>query len=143
MNPEKVILLAEDNSDEIELIKRMFEKNRIQNKLEVIQEGNEVLDYLFHRNNFTIQDYPMPSLVLLDLKMPKVDGLEILQEIRDNRKTAYLPVFILISHISEKKLIRESQLRVEGFIQKPITLKRLKKAVNKIDFSLDFGKQTP
>jgi len=142
MNPEKVILLAEDNSDEIELIRRIFEKNRIQNKLIVIQEGDEVLEYLFHRNNYAQKEYPMPSLVLLDLKMPKIEGLEILQRIRDNQKTSFLPVFILISHKSEKKLVRESQLKVEGFIQKPLTLKRLKKAVNKIDFSLDFEKQT-
>jgi response regulator RpfG family c-di-GMP phosphodiesterase len=80
--------------------------------------------------------------VLLNLKMPKMEGLEILQKIRDNQKTSSVPVFILISHKSEEKLVRESHLRVEGFIQKPLTLKRLKKAVNKIDFSLDLGKPT-
>ncbi len=139
MNSENVILLAEDNSDEIELINHMFEKNHIQNQLIVIQEGDEVLDYLFRQSNYAHEEYPLPSLVLLGLQMPKVDGLEILQKIRDNKRTSSFPVLILISHKSEKELVRESHLRAEGFIQKPLTLNKLKKAINKIDFSLDCG----
>ena len=136
MAEDSTILLAEDNSDDIELIKRMFEKNRIGNKLIVIQEGEEVLDYLFRQGSYEGRQYSRPSLILLSLNLPKLGGVEILEKISENRKTSAIPVLVLIAHETEKILVDESGLDIEGYIQKPLTLEKLEKAVEKLEFSL-------
>ena len=136
MAEDNIILLAEDNSDDIELIKRMFEKNRIGNKLIVIQEGEEVLDYLFRQGSYEGRQYSLPSLILLSLNLPKLGGVEILEKISEDRQTSAIPVLVLVAHESEKKLVDESGLDIEGYIQKPLTLEKLEKAAEKLEFSL-------
>jgi two-component system response regulator len=136
MAEDSIILLAEDNSDDIELIKRMFEKNRIGNKLIVIQDGEEVLDYLFRQGSYEGRQYSLPSLILLSLNMPKLGGVEILEKIRQNGQASSIPVLVLIAHETEKKLIEDAGLEVEGYIQKPLSLETLEIAVEKLGFSL-------
>ena len=136
MAEDSIILLAEDNSDDIELIKRMLEKNRIGNKLIVIQDGEEVLDYLFRRGPYKGREYELPSLILLSLNLPKLGGVEILKKIRQNQRASSIPVLVLIAHETEKKMIEDAGLEVEGYIQKPLSLETLERAVEKLGFSL-------
>ncbi len=139
MTDENIILLAEDNSDDIGLIRRQFEKSRIENQLMVIQGGKEVLEYLFRRGAYKDRKYSLPSLILLSLNLPKLGGVEVLEKIRQDRLTSSIPVLVLISHESEKTLVEEQGLNVEGYIQKPLGMAKLKEAVEKLDFSWTFG----
>lgn len=139
MIEDKAILLAEDNSDDIELIRRLFEKNRIRNKLVVIQDGEEVLEYLFRQGRFKEREYSLASLILLDLKLPKIDGGEVLDRIRSDRRTSSIPILILLSHEGEKDVLKEHGLDVDGFIRKPLDLDEFKKAVENAGFPLIFG----
>ncbi|MGD2246160.1 MAG: response regulator [Candidatus Aminicenantes bacterium] len=136
MREENIILLAEDNSDDIELIRRLFKKKRIRNKLVVIQDGEEVLEYLYRRGPYEGRRYSLPSLILLDLTLPKMGALEVLEKIQADEQAFSIPVIILISHEGERNLIKEAGLRVDGFIQKPLDLVKLEKAVKEMDFSL-------
>lgn len=136
MTEENIILLADDNSDDIKLTRRLFKRNRIRNKLMVIQDGDEVLEYVFRQGAYKSHTYQLPSLILIDLKLPKIEGVEVLKKIRSDPRTSSIPVLVLISHESEKNLIKEHHISVEGFIQKPLNIKKLKKAVDVIDFSL-------
>ncbi len=95
---EKTILLVEDNEDDVTLTLRAFNKINIKNKIVTAEDGEEALDYLFCRGKFEERDpYDLPSVVLLDLKLPKVNGFEVLKAIRKNELTMYLPVVILTS----------------------------------------------
>jgi two-component system, response regulator len=92
------ILLVEDNADDIELAKRAFQKSSIKNHIMVTHDGAETLDYLYGRGKYTDRDITnIPRVILLDLKMPKVHGLEVLKQIRNDERTKYIPVIILTS----------------------------------------------
>jgi two-component system response regulator len=133
---ENIILLVEDNSDDIELTRRMFTRNRIGNKLEWIQDGGEVLDYLFYQGIYQGRSYSLPSLILLSLSLPKMDVIDMVKKIRAGKQTSAIPVFLLISQEEERSLMREAGIKVDGFIQKPIDIDKLKKVVEGRDFSL-------
>jgi two-component system response regulator len=133
-----IILLAEENSDDIELIKRVFARNGIGNKLEVIQDGEEVLDYLFHRGIYQGRTYSLPSLILLCIRLPKLEALEVAREIKADTKTSAIPLVLLISMEEERELIEEAGLKVDGVIQKPIDIDKLKKVAEGVVFSLVF-----
>lgn len=143
MPEENVILLAEDDSDDIKLIRRLFKKNRIQNKLVVIQDGEEVLEYLFRQGPYEGRTYSLPSLILLDMQLPKIEGNEILKKIREKPETSSIPVFVLISHESEKNLVKEHNLIVDGYIQRPLDPQKLKEVSDEVEnFSLKFNSQS-
>jgi two-component system response regulator len=114
MLDENIILLAEDNSDDIEMVRRLFERNRIENELVVIQDGNEVLEYLFRQGPYEGRTYNLPSLILLGLRLPKIEGLEVLKQVKGNEQTSVIPIIFLISYRSEMSLVRESGLRADG-----------------------------
>lgn len=136
MTEEKTILLADDNSDDIELTRRLFERNGIRNKLIVIHDGEQVLEYLFRQGPYEGRTYRLPSLILLNLRLPKIDGIEVLERIREDRRTSSIPVVVLLSHEQEKELVREHGLDVDGFVQKPLDLPKLEKALEKVAFTL-------
>lgn len=136
MLDENIILLAEDNSDDIELVRRLFERNRIENELVVIQDGDEVLEYLFRQGPYEGRTYKLPSLILLGLRLPKIEGLEVLKQVKGNEQTSGIPIILFISHQGEMSLVRESGLRADGCIQKPLSLEKLENAVERLDFSL-------
>ena len=116
---KKTILLVEDNEDDIELTLRAFKKNNILNKIVVVKDGAEALDYLFWQGKYshlTIEDYP--ELILLDLKLPKLGGLEVLKKIRENEKTTLIPVVIVTSSKEERDLIESYKHRANSYVRK-------------------------
>ena len=120
MNP-KTILLVEDNPSDVELTKRALGKSHVANELVVAEDGQEALDYLFGVGTYAGRDVTqLPVLVLLDLKLPKVDGLEVLQRIRANQQTRRLPVVVLTSSKEEQYLAASYDLGVNSYIRKPV-----------------------
>src|SRR5690242_6121369 len=103
----KVVLLVEDNDDDVELTMRSFKKHNLSNKVVVTRDGQEALDYLFAQGAYSQRDpAEMPVLILLDLKLPKRDGLEVLQQIRSHPSTKYIPVVILTTSSQMKDKIQ-------------------------------------
>lgn len=117
----KTILLVEDNPNDVLLTKRAFEKSHIANEMVVAGDGEEALDYLFHRGKFAaLAREEIPAIVLLDLKLPKRDGLEVLHEIRSNPDMKLLPVIVLTSSTEERDLVCSYEFGANSYIQKPV-----------------------
>jgi two-component system, response regulator len=129
----KTILLVEDNLDDVELTIHAFKKNNIKNEVTVVYDGAEALDFLFGRNKFSGRDLTMmPTLILLDLKLPKVDGLEVLKQIRSNELTQLIPVVILTSSKEEQDIISGYRLGVNSYVRKPVNFNQFAEAVNNL-----------
>jgi two-component system response regulator len=128
----KVILLVEDNPDDEALTLRAFAKNNISNRLVVVRDGAEALDWLLKRGQHRDRPEPDPQIVLLDLKLPKVDGLEVLRQLREDSRTKLLPVVILTSSNEESDLLRGYELRANSYIRKPVDFARFVEAVREI-----------
>ena len=117
----RMILLVEDNPDDEALTLRALEKTRIGDEVVVTRDGAEALDFLFCMNEYADRDpHDLPQLVLLDLKLPKVDGLEVLRRLRADPRTRILPVVILTSSKEELDLIEGYKNRVNSYIRKPV-----------------------
>jgi len=118
---EKTILLVEDNADDEALTLRAFAKNNIKNQVVVARDGAEALDYLFAEGAYKGRDpNDLPQLALLDLKLPKVDGLEVLRRIRADERTELLPVVILTSSREEQDLVQGYRLGANSYVRKPV-----------------------
>lgn len=116
-----VILLVEDDPDDVELTLHALKKSNLSNRIVVVRDGVSALDYLFSRGRFkTLSDNDKPALVLLDLQLPKIGGLEVLNQIRENEQTHDLIVVILSSSDSDDDIIRSYQLLANSYIQKPV-----------------------
>jgi len=122
---DRKILLVEDNPDDIELTLRAFQKHNLANKIDVVNDGVEALDY-FKKGK------ERPAVVLLDLKLPKVNGLEVLEFIRGNEETRLLPVVILTSSKEEKDLIESYKLGANSFVRKPVDFDQFMSAVKEL-----------
>lgn len=115
------ILLVEDNPDDQALTIRALQKNNIANQVVVVDDGARALEYLFGRGEFAGRDTrDRPALVLLDLKLPKVDGLAVLSEIRADSRTKMMPVVILTSSAEENDLVKSYELGVNSYVRKPV-----------------------
>lgn len=120
MNETTTILLVEDNPDDIELTKRAFEKQDAANKLVVAENGIEALDYLFATGPYSGRDNSiMPSLILLDLKLPQMDGFEVLRRVRADERTKLIPVVVLTSSDQDIDLIESYNLGCNSYLRKP------------------------
>ncbi len=117
---EKYFLLVEDNLDDEELTLRALQKSRIMNHVEVARDGAEALDFLLGETFHNKFNECLPQLVLLDLKLPKVDGLEVLKTLRENEKTKHLPIVIFSSSNEEQDILACYRLGANSFVRKPV-----------------------
>lgn len=123
------ILLVEDNPSDVELTKRAFERSGIANDLLVASDGQQALDLLFGTGDAGDAVPPLPAVVLLDLKMPRVDGLEVLRRIRADPRTRRLPVVVLTSSNEEQDIARSYDLGVNSYIRKPVDFLQFAEAI--------------
>jgi two-component system response regulator len=119
------ILLVEDNPSDAELTLHALHKNKLANKIHHAKDGEEALDFLFCRGAFSGRTFETPPrIVLLDLKLPKVDGLQVLQAVKGDPRTKGIPVIILTSSKEERDLVASYRLGVNSYIQKPVNFSR-------------------
>ena len=129
-----IILLVEDNPSDIDLTRRAFKKSHIANELVVVEDGQEALDYLFGTGRYAGNDEAqLPALILLDIKLPKVDGLEVLREIRSHSQTRRLPVVMLTSSSEEQDIGASYDLGVNSYIRKPVDFTQFAQAVQQLN----------
>lgn len=132
MNPFRSILLAEDNPRDVELALAALSEHNLANQVEVVGDGAQALDYLYCRGTFKARTTGNPAVILLDLKMPKVDGLEVLQAIKQDEKLKSIPVVMLTSSREELDLVRSYQLGVNAYVVKPVDFQAFLEAVKQL-----------
>ena len=124
------ILLAEDNVLDAELTMTALRSNHLANEIVLVRDGSEVLDYLYHRGAYAGGKPPRPSLLLLDLKMPKVDGLDVLKQVKHDPQLKCLPIVVLTSSREEQDLVRSYELGVNAYVVKPVDFQAFMTAVS-------------
>lgn len=134
-NAQVEILLVEDDPDDLELTLLALRENNLANQVEVTRDGEEALDFLLGRGAYADRDLSnKPNVILLDLKLPKVDGLEVLREIKKNADIRSIPVVMLTSSREERDLVQSYELGVNSFISKPVQFEDFIDAVRQIGF---------
>lgn len=116
----KRIVLAEDNANDVELTVAALRENHVVNEIVVVRDGAEALDYLYKRNGYANRPAGHPALLLLDLKMPKVDGIEVLRQVKSDPTLKTIPVVVLTSSREEQDLVRTYDLGVNAYVVKPV-----------------------
>ena len=130
---DRIILLVEDNRDDEELTLRALAKSKITNRVVVVRDGVEALDYLFTRGGHANRSATeVPQVVLLDLKLPRLDGLEVLRAVRADVRTKLLPIVVLTSSIEEQDLIASYDLGANSYIRKPVDFVQFVEAVRQL-----------
>jgi CheY-like chemotaxis protein len=143
MNPLRRILLAEDNAHDVELTLSALAEHHLLNEIVVVNDGAEALDYLYRRGRFKTRESGEPALILLDLKMPKVDGLEVLRTMKQDEKLRSIPVVMLTSSREEQDLIRSYQLGVNSYVIKPVGFQAFVSAVKELGVYWTVHNQPP
>ena len=127
------ILLVEDNPSDAELTMHAFLKSKLANEVRLVRDGAEALDFLFCRGPFSDRRFDSPpQVVLLDLKLPKVDGLQVLEQVKDDERTRSIPIIVLTSSKEETDLARSYKLGVNSYIQKPVNFDEFQKVVQQL-----------
>lgn len=127
------ILLVEDDPDDIELIKEAFKSANIVNNIVVLRDGQEALDYLFHKGDYTdVKKSEMPGLILLDIKMPKVDGIEVLKKIKKDRNLKRIPVVMLTTSRDNQDILESYDNHANSYVEKPVKFDDFIKVIKKI-----------
>jgi CheY-like chemotaxis protein len=126
----KKILIAEDNQYDVELIMEVFTENNLSNNIMVVNDGQEALDYLYRQGKFAERQDGNPVVVLLDIKMPKLTGIDVLKVIKSDPDLKNLPVVMLTSSRDENDLVESYKLGVNGYVVKPVDIEQFIKAVS-------------
>jgi CheY-like chemotaxis protein len=127
------ILLVEDNPDDVELTERAFRKSEVEHTIIVARDGIEALDYLFATGKHARRDpYTLPHLVLLDLKLPRLDGLQVLERIRANPATSLLPIVILTSSVEPRDLVAAYSVGANSYVRKPVDFAQFHEATRQL-----------
>lgn len=126
------ILLIEDNPDDVELTLLAFKKNNFANEIKVVEDGEEALFFLFGDEAGGVTKYGLPELILLDLKLPKINGHEVLKEIKSNKQTRRIPVVILTSSQEEEDIIKGYDLGANSYVRKPVDYQDFVQVVNNL-----------
>lgn len=129
------ILLVEDNPNDVELAVHAFKTHNLANKVHIARDGVEALDFLFRLGEYaSMKDEPLPQVILLDLKLPKIDGLEVLRKIKSDPVRSKIPIVVLTSSQQESDLVHSYDLGVNSYIVKPVDFDQFTKAVQLIGF---------
>ena len=134
MSPLKRILLVEDSPHDIELTLAALEEYNLANEVVVARDGSEALDYLFRRGQFANHANGLPVVVMLDLKMPKVDGLEVLRQMKSDSTLRRIPVVMITSSREEQDLLRSYELGVNAYVVKPVDFQKFVESIKQIGF---------
>jgi two-component system, response regulator len=134
MAPLKRILLVEDNERDVELTLAALDEHNLANEVVTARDGVEALDYLYHRGKFSGHANGLPVVVLLDLKMPRVDGLEVLRQMRSDATLKHVPVVMITSSREEQDLVNSYQLGVNAYVVKPVDFQKFVESVKQIGF---------
>jgi two-component system response regulator len=135
LKDEIEILLVEDDPDDLELTMHALSEERVCNRIQVARDGEEALDFLFCRGPYSGRDPDCPpKIILLDLKLPKVDGLEVLEQIKRDPRTKSMPVVILTSSKQEQDIVRGYQLGVNSYIQKPVDFDQFRATIKRLGY---------
>jgi CheY-like chemotaxis protein len=127
------ILLVEDNPNDVELTLHALEKNNIANRIEVVRDGAEALDFIFCTGAYAPRSIDnAPKVILLDLKLPKVDGMEVLQRVKSDPRTKTIPVVVLTSSREERDIVESYRLGVNSYITKPVDFEQFTDAVRQL-----------
>ncbi len=141
---EKYILLVEDNPDDELLTVRALKKNNIANRIEVARDGQQAIDFMFAQGEFSSRDpLDLPQVILLDLKLPKLNGLEVLRELRANERTRLVPVVVLTSSNEERDMIESYQLGANSYVRKPVDFDQFIEAARQLGLYWMLLNQTP
>ena len=133
MNRANTILLVEDNADDEELTLRAFRRSKVLNQVEVVRDGVEALDYLFATGVHSERDpKAMPAVILLDLKLPKLGGLDVLRRVRADERTRRIPVVVLTSSNEEKDILSSYGLGANSFVRKPVDFAQFMEAAQQL-----------
>ena len=132
MNELGRILIVEDDPKDVELTLTALEEYNLANEVVVTRDGEEALDYLYCRGNFKMRTSDNPAVLLLDLKLPKIDGLEVLQQIRSDEKLSMIPVVVLTSSREERDMVTSYKLGVNAYVVKPVDFHEFVNAVKEL-----------
>jgi two-component system, response regulator len=141
---EVEILLVDDNYDDRELALMALRKHKLANKIEIARDGEEALDFLFCRGSFAGRDsHNPPKVVLLDIKMPKVDGLEVLRQLKADARTRGIPIVVMTSSAEQKDMIESYQLGVNSYVQKPVNFEKFQEIIKDLGYYWLVVNQSP
>jgi CheY-like chemotaxis protein len=130
-----VILLIEDNLDHAELVMRSFKEHQVANRINHVSDGKEALDFLFRKGEYSDPaKSPRPHVIMLDLRLPKVDGMEVLKKIKAEKDLQHIPVVVLTSSEAEKDVIQAYNHHVNSYLVKPLDFKKFTKLMNDFGF---------
>jgi two-component system response regulator len=140
---EVEILYIEDNPADVELTLVALRRSKLANRIQIARDGAEALDFLFCRGAHAEREFAVPKMVLLDIKLPKVDGLEVLHAIREDERTKMIPVVVLTSSSEQKDMVESYELHVNSYIQKPVEFDQFQDVVRQLGLYWLVVNQTP
>ena len=132
MKTNDYVLLVEDNDDDIELTKLAFKQNKFANKIKVIKDGEGALNFLLRRDNNELDQLGKPIFILLDINLPKVDGMDILQQLKKDPNVKHIPVIMLTTSSQDEDIVRSYDLGANSYVRKPVDYQEFVKVINNL-----------